>query len=394
MFAHHKPHLNIGTIGHAQHGKTTLTAAITKVLSLRGLAEPWMPNSSIEAASVGEHDSLIAVSYVEYESDQRHYMHLDCPGHHAHVKNMFAGASQMDGAILVVSAAEGIMPQTKEHILLAQQANVSALIIFLNEASTVHEEQLELLELDLRDLLEAHGFPGDEIPLVRGNALFALHNRSNDPFAPAYSSILELVRTVDEYLPVPQRQLERHFLMPISDVAVEMDKLTVSGCVSQGGIEVNSEIDVVGFSHVNHRATVASIQLLHRPLTRMVAGNFVKVVLQGVEHEKLRCGQVLATPGMVQPISSFESEVHVLQQDEGGSGYSLESGYCLRFLIQTADVFGTVSLPKGLLRVESGERVILQVKLITPVALEEGARFVIREGDLTMGTGIVTRILS
>lgn len=395
-FVRLKPHVNVGTIGHVAHGKTTLTAAISKTLSLRGLAEFYPLEQIDNLPEEREQRQSVAVSYIEYESDQRHYAHIDCPGHSDYIKNMITGAAQMDGAILVVSAVDGIKPQTREHILLAQQLEIPSIVIFLNKVEMVEDEELlELIELDLREALEEHGFPGDEIPLIRGSALAALNCRNNNPGDEAYLPILELVRTIDEYIPQPVRHKSKSFLMPVGDVfSIEGRGTVVSGRVAQGVLNPESEIEIVGFGEQVRRAVVVSMETFHKRLDQVEAGDYAALWLRGVAASEVRRGQVLAVPGSIRPHGLFESEVYFLRQDESGRQEPFLSGHRAQFYIRTMDVSGQMWLPKGVEWVMPGEHVILRVELAVPVALEEGSRFAIREGGLTVGAGVIKRILS
>ncbi|MCA9996613.1 MAG: elongation factor Tu [Anaerolineales bacterium] len=395
-FIRSKPHVNIGTIGHVDHGKTTLTAAITKALSLRGLAEFCSFEQLDSLPEEKEANLSIAISYVEYESDQRHYAHIDCPGHRDYVKNMIAGAAQMDGAILVVSAPDGVKPQTREHVLLAQQSEIPSIVIFLNKVEMVaDEEMLETVELELRDLLEEYGFPGDEIPLIRGSALAAVTCQSNNPANEAYMPVFELLRTIDEYIPQPLRQKEKPFLMPIGDVfSIHGYGPVVTGRVAQGTLDSGSQLEIVGLSQYVRQATVISMEMFHKHLDRVEAGDFASLLLGGIVASDVERGQVVVMPGSIRPHSLFESEVYFFRQDEGGRQDPFLSGYRPQFYIHTLDVAGQIQLPAGVEWVMPGEHVILQVELAVPVALEEGNRFAIREGGLTVGAGVIKRILS
>lgn len=395
-FVRLKPHVNVGTIGHVAHGKTTLTAAISKTLSLRGLAE-FCPLEQIDnLPEERERRQSVAVSHIEYESDQRHYAHADCPGHSNYIKNMIAGAARLDGAILVVSAADGIKPQMREHVLLAQQLEIPSIVIFLNKVDMVEDEELlELVELDLRDVLEEHGFPGDEIPLIRGSALAALSCQNNNPADEVYLPIFELVRTIDEYIPQPVRHLDKNFLMPVENVfSIEGRGTVALGRVAQGVLNPGSEVEIVGFAEQAQRAMVVSMETFHKRLERVEAGDYAALWLHGAAFGDVRRGQVLAAPGSIRSHRLFESEVYFLRQDEGGRQEPFLSGHFAQFYIRTVDVRGQIWLPKNVEWVMPGEHVILQVELILPVALEEGSRFAIREGGLTVGAGVIKRILS
>jgi elongation factor Tu len=394
-YVREKPHINIGTIGHLDHGKTTLTAAITKALSLRGLADFWSRDRIDSLPEEKERGISIAISHIEYESDQRHYAHVDCPGHRDYIKNMITGAAQMDGAILVVSAPDGVQLQTREHVLLARQAEVPSIVIFLNKVDLmVDEELLELVELELRDLLEEHGFPGDEIPLIRGSALSALNCQNDNPADEAYESVFELMRTIDEYIPQPERHKDKHFLMPVGDVfSVDGRGTRITGRVTQGTLGLHSEVEIVGFGERMRKAVVTSMDMFHKLLGRVEAGDYASLLVRGVALDEVERGQVVATPGSIRPHSLFEGQVYFLQATEGGRQDPVFSGYRPQFYIRTMDVTGQIRLPEGMEMVMPGEHVILQVALVAPVALEEGSRFAIREGGLTVGAGVITRIL-
>jgi len=390
-----KPHVNVGTIGHIDHGKTTLTAAMTKVLSFKGLAQ-YRPFDSIDnAPEEKERGITIAIAHVEYETDKRHYAHVDCPGHRDYIKNMITGAAQMDGAILVVAANDGPMPQTREHVLLARQVEVPAMVVFLNKVDLMDDpELLELVELELRELLNSYGFPGDETPIVRGSALKALESSSKDPNAPEYACIWELLKVVDEYIPLPVREVDKPFLMPIEDVfSIKGRGTVVTGRVERGRVKVGDEVEIVGLREEIKRTVVTGVEMFHKTLDEGLAGDNIGILLRGIEREDVERGMVVAKPGSIQPHREFESEVYVLRKDEGGRHKAFFSGYRPQFYIRTMDVTGEIMLPGGVEMVMPGDRVNLHVKLIEPVALESGSRFAIREGGLTVGAGVITKVL-
>jgi elongation factor Tu len=393
-FERTKPHLNVGTIGHIDHGKTTLTAAITKVLGMRGMAS-FRPFDSIDNAPEEKARGItIAIAHVEYETDKRHYAHVDCPGHVDYIKNMITGAAQMDGAILVVAADDGPMPQTREHVLLARQVEVPAMVVFLNKVDLMEDpELLELVELELRELLESYGFPGESIPIVRGSARNALESTSTDPNAPEYECIWELMRAVDEYIPMPVREMEKPFLMSVEDVFSIKGRGTVAtGRVERGILRPMEEVEIVGLRET--RKTVAtSLEMFRKILDDAEAGDNVGVLLRGVDRTDIERGMVLAKPGSIKPHTTFESKVYVLKKEEGGRHTPFFNGYRPQFYIRTMDVTGAADLPEGVEMVMPGDNVQLQVKLIVPVALEEGSRFAIREGGRTVGAGVLTKII-
>jgi elongation factor Tu len=394
-FVRDKPHANVGTIGHIDHGKTTLTAAITKVLAMKNQAS-FRPFDSIDnAPEEKERGITIAIAHVEYETDKRHYAHVDCPGHRDYIKNMITGAAQMDGAILVVAAPDGPMPQTREHVLLARQVEVPAMVVYLNKVDMMDDEELlELVELELRELLDSYEFPGDDIPIVRGSALQALESESQDPNAPEYESILELMRVVDEYIPQPERDVDRPFLMPVEDVfSIKGRGTVVTGRVDRGTIKVNEEIEIIGLQDEIMKTVCTGVEMFHKILDRGEAGDNIGVLLRGIGRDEVSRGMVLAKPGSITPHRKFMGEVYVLRKDEGGRHKAFFSGYRPQFYIQTMDVTGSVTLPEGVEMVMPGDNVNLEVELITPVALERGSRFAIREGGLTVGAGTITEIL-
>ncbi|RMF35120.1 MAG: elongation factor Tu [Chloroflexi bacterium] len=394
-FIRTKPHVNVGTIGHIDHGKTTLTAAITKVLSLKGLAEYRDFYSIDNAPEERERGITIAISHVEYETEKRHYAHVDCPGHRDYIKNMITGAAQMDGAILVVAAPDGPMPQTREHVLLARQVEVPAIVVFLNKVDMMDDEELlELVELELRELLDQYGFPGDETPIVRGSALKALESESEDPEAPEYAPIWELLRVVDEYIPEPVREVDKPFLMPIEDVfSIKGRGTVVTGRVERGKVKVGDEVEIVGLRDEVRRTVVTGVEMFHKTLDEGIAGDNIGCLLRGVDRDEVERGMVLAAPGSITPHTEFECEVYVLRKDEGGRHKPFFSGYRPQFYIRTMDVTGEVILPEGVEMVMPGDNVTMQVRLIEPVAIEPGSRFAIREGGLTVGAGVITKII-
>jgi elongation factor Tu len=393
-FVRDKPHLNVGTIGHVDHGKTTLTAAITKVLSLEGKASFKAFDQIDNAPEERERGITIAIAHVEYETDTRHYAHVDCPGHADYIKNMITGAAQMDGAILVVSAPDGPMPQTREHVLLARQVEVPAMVVFLNKVDMMDDEELlELVELELRELLTEYGFPGDEIPIIRGSALKALESESTDPAAPEYAPIHELMKTVDDYVPLPEREIDKPFLMSIEDVFTIKGRGTVvTGRVERGVVETGNEVEIIGLKPTV-KTVVTGVEMFRKTLDRGEAGDNVGVLLRGIDRDDVERGQVLAKPGSITPHTGFETEVYVLKKEEGGRHTPFFAGYRPQFFIRTMDVTGAVELPTGAEMVMPGDNVNLKVKLITPVALEQGSRFAIREGGRTVGAGVITKIL-
>ena len=395
-FVREKPHVNIGTIGHVDHGKTTLTAAITKVLAMKELADFSAFDQIDNAPEEKERGITIAISHVEYETEARHYAHVDCPGHRDYIKNMITGAAQMDGAILVVSAPDGPMPQTREHILLARQVEVPAIVIYINKVDQMDDEELlELVDLELRELLDVYEFPGDETPIVMGSALAALECTSEDPEAPEYASIWELLRVVDEYIPNPKRETELPFMMSVEDVfSIKGRGTVVTGRVDRGTLLPNKEVEIVGLTDEIRKVVVTSMEMFHKILDKVEAGDNAGLLLRGVAREEIERGQVLAKPGSITPHTEFMGEVYVLRKDEGGRHKAFFNGYRPQFYIRTLDVTGEVTLQEGVEMVMPGDNVNLRVKLITPVALEKGSRFAIREGGLTVGSGVITEIIN
>jgi elongation factor Tu len=393
-FERTKPHVNVGTIGHVDHGKTTLTAAITKTLALKGEASFRSFDSIDNAPEERERGITIAIAHVEYETDKRHYAHVDCPGHADYIKNMITGAAQMDGAILVVSAPDGPMPQTREHILLARQVEVPAMVVFLYKVDMMDDpELLELVELEVRELLSTYGFPGDEIPIVRGSALGALSSENTDPSAPEYACIWELMQAVDDYIPTPERAVDQPFLMPIEDVfGIKGRGTVVTGRVERGIVKSGEEIEIVGMGE-QRKVVVTGVEMFQKTLDEGVAGDNVGCLLRGVERTDVERGQVLAKPGSIKPHTKFSAEVYVLGKEEGGRHTPFFNGYRPQFYVRTTDVTGSIQMPDGVEMVMPGDNVQMTVELITPVACEEGLRFAIREGGRTVGAGVVTSII-
>jgi elongation factor Tu len=389
-----KPHVNVGTIGHIDHGKTTLTAAITKVLALRKMASFRAFDSIDNAPEERERGITIAIAHVEYETEKRHYAHVDCPGHRDYIKNMITGAAQMDGAILVVAAPDGPMPQTREHVLLARQVEVPAMVIFLNKVDMMDDpELLELVELELRELLSSQMFPGDTTPIVRGSALKALESTSTDPSAPEYKCIWELMKVVDEYIPTPVRETDKPFLMPVEDVfSIKGRGTVVTGRVERGKVKVSETVEIIGLRET--RSTVCTgVEMFHKLLDEGMAGDNVGLLLRGIERTDVERGMVVAKPGSIKPHQDFECEVYILKKDEGGRHKAFFTGYRPQFFIRTMDVTGEIKLPDGVEMVMPGDNITMKVKLIVPVALEAGSRFAIREGGLTVGAGVITKVM-
>ncbi|NLV73242.1 MAG: elongation factor Tu [Chloroflexi bacterium] len=391
-----KPHVNVGTIGHVDHGKTTLTAAITKVLGLAGGAK-FLAYDQIDNAPEEKARGLtISISHVEYETENRHYAHVDCPGHADYIKNMITGAAQMDGAILVVSAPDGPMPQTREHILLARQVEVPAMVVFLNKCDMMEDEELlELVELELREILSDNHFPGDDIPIVRGSALRALECTSTDPDAPEYAPIRELMAAVDSYIPTPARDVDRPFLMSIEDVfGIKGRGTVVTGRIDRGRVKVGDQVEIIGLKEGITTSVVTGVEMFRKTLTEGLAGDNVGCLLRGIERDDVERGQVLAKPKSITPHTTFRSEVYVLKKEEGGRHTPFFTGYRPQFFIHTMDVTGEVMLDEGVEMVVPGDNANLTIKLITPVALEVGLHFAIREGGRTVGAGVITSLIS
>ena len=395
-FERNKPHVNIGTIGHVDHGKTSLTAAITKVLAMKGQAQYEAYDQIDKAPEERERGITISTAHVEYETDKRHYAHVDCPGHADYVKNMITGAAQMDGAILVVSAADGPMPQTREHILLSRQVGVPYIVVFMNKKDQVDDpELLELVEMEIRELLNEYEFPGDEIPIIAGSALEALESTSTDPNDPVYKPILDLMDAVDEYIPTPDRKADQPFLMPVEDVFSITGRGTVAtGRVERGQLKINEEVEIVGLTDEKRKVVVTGIEMFRKLLDYAEAGDNVGVLLRGVQRNEIQRGQVLAKPGTIHPHTKFKGEVYVLTKDEGGRHTPFFNNYRPQFYFRTTDVTGVIKLPEGVEMCMPGDNVTMDVELITPIAIEEGLRFAIREGGRTVGSGVVTAINS
>jgi elongation factor Tu len=394
MFDRTKPHVNVGTIGHIDHGKTTLTAAITKTLAMKGKAEYRAFDSIDNAPEERERGITIAIAHVEYETDVRHYAHVDCPGHRDYIKNMITGAAQMDGAILVVAAPDGPMPQTREHVLLARQVEVPAMVVFLNKVDMMNDpELLELVELELRELLTSYQFPGDDTPIIRGSALAALESKSTDIDAPEYACILELMNTVDSYIPTPVREMDKPFLMPVEDVfSIKGRGTVVTGRVERGVAKKGDSIEIVGLRET--RSTVITgTEMFHKELEDVEAGDNAGILLRGIERVDVERGMVLAAPKSITPHKKFLGQVYVLKKDEGGRHKAFFTGYKPQFYIRTLDITGAITLPDGVEMVMPGDNIVMTVELISPVALEAGSRFAIREGGLTVGAGVITEIV-
>ena len=395
-FERNKPHVNIGTIGHVDHGKTTLTAAITKVLAMKGDAQ-FMDYANIDKApEERERGITINTAHVEYQTDKRHYAHVDCPGHADYVKNMITGAAQMDGAILVVSAADGPMPQTREHILLSRQVGVPYIVVFMNKCDQVDDpELLELVEMEIRDLLNEYEFPGDDTPIIKGSALAALESTSTDINAPEYKCILELMDAVDDYIPTPERKADQPFLMPVEDVFTITGRGTVAtGRVERGILKMSEEVEIVGLADETRKSVVTGIEMFRKLLDFAEAGDNIGVLLRGIQRTDIERGQVLAKPGTIHPHTKFKGQVYVLTKDEGGRHTPFFNNYRPQFYFRTTDVTGVISLPEGTEMCMPGDNVVMDVELITPIAIEEGLRFAIREGGRTVGSGVVTAINS
>ena len=393
-FERNKPHVNIGTIGHIDHGKTTLTAAITKYLALQGGAEYTDYSSIDKAPEERERGITINTAHVEYETANRHYAHVDCPGHADYIKNMITGAAQMDGAILVIAATDGPMAQTREHLLLARQVNVPSVLVFLNKCDQVDDEELlELVEMEVRELLDFYGFPGDDTPIIRGSALNALISESTDPNAPEYACIKELMDAVDDYIPTPDRKEDMPFLMPVEDVFTISGRGTVAtGRVERGVLNLNEKVEIVGLSDEKRETTVTGIEMFHKLLDYAEAGDNIGALLRGVAKTEIERGQVLSKPGSIHPHTKFVGQVYVLTKDEGGRHTPFFNNYRPQFYFRTTDVTGIISLPEGTEMCMPGDNVDMNVELITPIAIETGLRFAIREGGRTVGSGVVIAI--
>ena len=393
-FERTKPHVNIGTIGHIDHGKTTLTAAITKYLAMQGGAEYTDYSSIDKAPEERERGITINTAHVEYETEKRHYAHVDCPGHADYIKNMITGAAQMDGAILVIAASDGPMAQTREHLLLARQVNVPSVLVFLNKCDQVDDEELlELVEMEVRELLDFYGFPGDDTPIIRGSALNALVSESTDPNAPEYACIKELMDAVDEWIPTPDRKEDMPFLMPVEDVFTISGRGTVAtGRVERGKLNLNEKVEIVGLSDEKRETTVTGIEMFHKLLDYAEAGDNIGALLRGVAKTEIERGQVLSKPGSIHPHTKFVGQVYVLTKDEGGRHTPFFNNYRPQFYFRTTDVTGVITLPEGTEMCMPGDNVDMKVELITPIAIENGLRFAIREGGRTVGSGVVIGI--
>ncbi len=393
-FDRSKPHLNIGTIGHVDHGKTTLTAAITKYLSFLGQANFEGYADIDKAPEERERGITINTAHVEYETPSRHYAHVDCPGHADYVKNMITGAAQMDGAVLVVSAADGPMPQTREHILLSRQVGVPYIVVFMNKCDQVDDDELlDLVEMEIRELLNEYEFPGDDTPIIRGSALVALESSSKDPEADEYKCIKELIDAIDKYIPTPERKSDQPFLMPVEDVMTITGRGTVAtGRVERGMLKLSEEVEIVGLKEESRKVVVTGIEMFRKLLDYAEAGDNIGVLLRGVQREDIKRGQVLAKPGTIHPHTKFKGQVYVLTKDEGGRHTPFFNNYRPQFYFRTTDVTGVISLPEGTEMCMPGDNVDMNVELITPIAIEEGLRFAIREGGRTVGSGVVVAI--
>ena len=394
-FDRSKPHVNIGTIGHVDHGKTTLTAAITKVLNFKGEAE-FVDYANIDKAPEERARGItINTAHVEYQTEKRHYAHVDCPGHADYVKNMITGAAQMDGAILVVSAADGPMPQTREHILLARQVGVPYIVVYMNKVDQVDDpELLDLVEMEIRDLLNEYEFPGDDTPIIRGSALQALESASKDPDAPEYKSIWELMDAVDSFIPTPERKADLPFLMPVEDVMTITGRGTVAtGRVERGKAKIGDEVEIIGLTTERKKSVITGLEMFRKTLDFAEAGDNIGVLLRGIQREEIERGQVLAKPGSVHPHTKFKGQVYVLTKEEGGRHTPFFNNYRPQFYFRTTDVTGIINLPEGTEMCMPGDNVEMSVELITPIAMEEGLRFAIREGGHTVGSGVVAKII-
>ena len=394
-FERTKPHVNIGTVGHVDHGKTTTTAAITKFLGLQGKAQ-YAAYDQIDGAPEEKARGItINTAHVEYETEARHYAHVDCPGHADYVKNMITGAAQMDGAILVVSAADGPMPQTREHILLARQVGVKYIVVYMNKCDMVDDpELLELVEMEVRDLLSSYEFPGDEIPIVKGSSLKVLESSSTDPNAPEYACMKELMDAVDSYIPTPDRPTDGDFLMPVEDVFSITGRGTVAtGRVERGIVKVQDEVEIVGLTAESRKTVVTGVEMFRKLLDQAEAGDNIGVLLRGIDRKDIERGQVLAKPGTIKPHTKFKSEVYILTKEEGGRHTPFFNGYRPQFYFRTTDVTGVIDLPAGTEMVMPGDNIAMTIELITPIAIEKGLRFAIREGGRTVGSGIVSDII-
>ena len=395
-FERTKPHVNIGTIGHVDHGKTTLTAAITKVLALSNDKIEFLAYDQIDnAPEERERGITINTRHVEYETDKRHYAHVDCPGHADYIKNMITGAAQMDGAILVVAGTDGPLQQTREHVLLARQVEVPAIVVFMNKTDLVDDpELLDLVEMEIRELLSSYGFPGDDVPIIRGSAREALLSDSKDINAPEYAPIIELMNAVDDYIPTPERKSDLPFLMPVEDVFSITGRGTVAtGRVERGTVKVNDEVEIVGLSDEKKKSVVTGVEMFHKLLPQAEAGDNIGILLRGIDKKEIERGQVVCAPGSVHPHTKFKGQVYVLTEKEGGRSKPFFSGYRPQFYFRTTDVTGIIELPADVDMCRPGDNVVMDVNLITPIAMEKGLRFAIREGGRTVGSGVVTEIV-
>ncbi len=394
-FDRSKPHLNVGTMGHIDHGKTTLTAAITKVQALKGFADYRAFDTIDNAPEEKERGITINIAHVEYQTEKRHYAHVDMPGHRDYIKNMITGAAQVDGAILVVAAPDGAMPQTREHVLLAHQVEVPSIVVFLNKVDMMDDpELLELVEMELREMLNGYGFPGDELPIIHGSALAALQSESKDPNAPEYQCINDLMDAVDNYIPMPEREIDKPFMMPIEDVfSIKGRGTVVTGRIDRGVIHTGDPVEIVGLQEKSMNSVVTGVEMFHKLLDEGMAGDNVGLLLRGIGREEVERGMVVAKPGSITPHTKFEGEVYILTREEGGRHSAFFTGYRPQFFIRTMDVTGTVTLAEGTEMVLPGDRITMQVELIVPVALENGSQFAIREGGLTVGAGVISKII-
>jgi len=393
-FVRDKPHLNVGTMGHIDHGKTTLTAAITKVAAMQGHGDFRAFDTIDNAPEEKERGITINIAHVEYETENRHYAHVDMPGHRDYIKNMITGAAQVDGAILVVAAGDGAMPQTREHILLAKQVEVPSIVVYLNKVDQMDDpELLELVEMELRELLNEYGFPGDETPIVKGSALAALESTSTDPNAPEYESIVELLRVIDEYIPEPEREIDKPFMMHVEDVfSIKGRGTVVTGRIDRGVIHTGDPVEIVGLRDEIVTSTCTGVEMFHKILDEGQAGDNVGLLLRGINRDEVERGMVIAKPKSITPHTNFHAEVYVLRKDEGGRHKPFFPGYRPQFYFKTMDVTGAITLPEGVEMVMPGDRIEMEVELIVPVAMEQGSNFAIREGGLTVGAGVITKI--
>jgi elongation factor Tu len=393
-FVRDKPHLNVGTMGHIDHGKTTLTAAITKVAAMQGHGDFRAFDTIDNAPEEKERGITINIAHVEYETENRHYAHVDMPGHRDYIKNMITGAAQVDGAILVVAAGDGAMPQTREHILLAKQVEVPSVVVYLNKVDQMDDpELLELVEMELRELLDEYGFPGDETPIVKGSALAALESDSTDPNAPEYESIVELLRVIDEYIPEPEREINKPFMMHVEDVfSIKGRGTVVTGRIDRGVVHTGDPVEIVGLQEEIMTSTCTGVEMFHKILDEGQAGDNVGLLLRGIDREEVERGMVIAKPKSITPHTKFAAEVYVLKKDEGGRHKPFFPGYRPQFYFKTMDVTGSITLPEGVEMVMPGDRIEMEVELIVPVAMEQGSNFAIREGGLTVGAGVITKI--